>query len=86
MEGSRNGRVLLVQHRDIADPEHGGSYTVKVYERAGEAVDPDGVRRSTVLLRPDSDDPRFEPIAVTVANEDEVRVIAELVEVLPGQA
>ena len=34
VEGPRSGRVLLVQHRDIADPEHGGSYTVKIYERS----------------------------------------------------
>ena len=78
--------MLLVQSRDIADPEHGGSYTVKVYERQGEPVDPEGVRRSTILLKPDSRDPRFEPISLTVGDEESVRVIAELLEVLPGTA
>ena len=30
--GTRQGRVVIVQHRDIHDPETGGQYTVKVYE------------------------------------------------------
>jgi hypothetical protein len=80
--GSRTGRVLLVEHSDIADPETGGSYTVKVYERQGEVVTEDGERRADILLKPDSTDPRFGPIVLTPTDEDEVRVIAELVAVL----
>jgi len=30
--GTRQGRVEVAQHRSIADPGHGGQYTVKVYE------------------------------------------------------
>jgi type I restriction enzyme R subunit len=75
VEGSRTGRVVLVESRHVSDPETGGSYTVKIYER----VAPDAVR-----LVPDTDAPGFEPIELTVADADEVRVIAELVEVLPG--
>ena len=29
--GSRQGKVVLVQLRDVQDPENGGQYTVKVY-------------------------------------------------------
>ena len=83
VEGSRNGRVLLVEHRDVADPETGGSYTVKLYERLGEILAEDGERRSSILLKPDSGDPRFGPIVLTPAEESEVRVIAEVVAVLP---
>ena len=75
VEGSRTGRVVLVESRHIDDPETGGSYTVKIYDR----VAPDAVR-----LVPDTDAAGFEPIDLTVANADEVRVVAELVEVLPG--
>jgi len=74
VEGSRTGRVLLVEHRDVSDPETGGSYTVKLYERVSD---------SEVRLVPDSEDPAFEPIVVTAADGD-VRVIAELLEALPG--
>ena len=76
VEGSRTGRVVLVQSRHIDDPETGGSYTVKLYER----VAPDAVR-----LVPDSDLHGFEPIELTMVDVDEVRVVAELVEVLPAQ-
>ena len=75
VEGSRTGRVVLAESRHIDDPETGGSYTVKLYER----VAPDAIR-----LVPDTDAPGFEPIDLTVADADEVRVVAELVEVLPG--
>ncbi|MHB1243004.1 MAG: S24 family peptidase [Gaiellaceae bacterium] len=76
VEGSRTGRVVLVESRHIDDPETGGSYTVKLYER----VAPDAVR-----LVPDTDTPGFEPLDLTVADADEVRVVAELIEVLPGE-
>ena len=75
VEGSRTGRVVLVESRHIDDPETGGSYTVKLYGR----VAPDAVQ-----LLPDTDAPGFEPIDLTVADADEVRVVAELVEVLPS--
>jgi len=80
VEGSRDGRVVLVQHREIADPEHGGTYTVKIYRRQPGDAGPE--RTGTVLLEPDSTDPRFEPIAVTIEVGDEMAVIAELAEVL----
>ncbi|MDQ5820576.1 MAG: DUF3387 domain-containing protein, partial [Actinomycetota bacterium] len=75
VEGSRTGRVVLVESRFIDDPETGGRYTVKLYER----IAPDAVR-----LLPDTDVPGFEPIDLTVADASEIRVVAELVEVLPS--
>jgi hypothetical protein len=30
-DGSRNGKVVIVQTRDIQDPDTGGKYTVKIY-------------------------------------------------------
>jgi type I restriction enzyme R subunit len=73
--GARTGRVVLVESRLISDPETGGSYTVKLYER----VAPGGVR-----LRPDTSAPGFAPLELTDADAEHVRVVAELVEVLPG--
>jgi hypothetical protein len=61
----RNGRILLVQHRDIADPEHGGTYTVKTYERTEGIPTEAGERRASISLKPDSDDPRFVPLVLT---------------------
>jgi type I restriction enzyme, R subunit len=74
VEGSRTGRVLLVESREISDVETGGSYTVKLYERVGD---------DRVLLVPDSNNPGFEPIEISSVGGSDVRVVAELVEVLP---
>ena len=73
VEGSRTGRVVLVESRELSDPETGGSYTVKLYER----VSPDLVR-----LVPDSTSAEFAPIELRESAVDAVRVIAEVVEVL----
>src|SRR3990170_3908961 len=80
VEGSRQGRTVLVQHRDIQDPETGGSYTVKRY-RSGKASDGmGGWRHTEIRLVPEN--PEFAPIVLTEAREDEVRVVAELIDVL----
>jgi type I restriction enzyme R subunit len=84
VEGSRDGRVVLVQHRDLWDPETGGTYTVKIY-RSTKVVDAEGrVRRTQVRLEPDSSDPTFQPIVIRSASDEDIRVMAEVVEVLPG--
>ena len=81
--GSRQGRVLLVQHHDIADPELGGSYTVKVWD-SDKTVSENGWRHREIRLMPDSDDGTFSPIIIRTA-DDSLQVIAEVLEVLPGR-
>jgi hypothetical protein len=75
VEGARSGRVLLVESRDLTDPETGGRYTVKIYDRVSPGL---------VRLLPDTDAPGFEPLELRAEAAREVRVIAELVEVLPA--
>jgi ATP-dependent helicase YprA (DUF1998 family)/SOS-response transcriptional repressor LexA len=78
--GSRSGRILLVQHRDIADPETGGTFTVKRY-RSDKKEEPDGSwRHSKIRLEPEN--PEYSPIILEASSEDEVSVIAEFIEVL----
>lgn len=85
--GSRQGRVLLVQHRDIADPDHGGRYTVKVYESTKVPDGEGGWRHAELRLKPDTDAPGYGPIVLEGVEEGAVQVIAELVEVLgPGSS
>ncbi|MBU1432373.1 DEAD/DEAH box helicase [Myxococcota bacterium] len=80
--GSRQGRVVLVQHREIEDPEHGGSYTVKVYHSRKSPALGGGWRHSRIELKPDSTEPSFEPLVFEDSGEGRLRVIAELVQVL----
>ncbi|MEZ6016877.1 MAG: DNA/RNA helicase domain-containing protein [Planctomycetota bacterium] len=74
--GSREGRVVLVQHASITDVEHRGRFTLKVY--GSEVVrDRDGEQHKRVILRPDSTDPRFVPIVLEDLDDDSFQVLAE---------
>jgi SOS-response transcriptional repressor LexA len=80
VEGTRNGRVVLVQHRDIADPETGGTYTVKRYSSEKAAGGEAPWRHTTIVLKPDN--PEFTEIVLSPESEEDVKVVAELVDVL----
>ncbi len=80
--GTRQGKVVLVQHREIADTDTGGHYTVKIYESMKEIL-PDGTwRHSSIILRPDTTASGYEPIILSEEQSDDLKVIAELVAVL----
>jgi uncharacterized protein len=80
--GTRQGKVVLVQHRDIHDPEMGGQYTIKVYRSEKSLDQYGGWRHLKITLLPDSSVPGFEPIELTPDQASELVVIAELVAVL----
>jgi uncharacterized protein len=82
--GSRSGKVLLVQHWAISDPETGGSYTVKRYEsmklenvEMGEDPPQD---HTAIQLKPSNKE--FRTIWINPDQVDELRVIAEFVRVM----
>ncbi len=79
VEGTRQGKVVLVQHRDIADPETGGTYTVKRY-RSRKTADADGWRHVEIRLEPET--PEFAPIVLHEREAGEVHVVAEFLQVL----
>jgi len=80
VEGTRQGRTVVVLLRDVADPETGQRFTVKRYE-SEKAVSEDGTwRHIKVLLKPVNKD--FKPIELTCEDEGSVDVIAEVLEVL----
>lgn len=64
------------------DPETGERYTVKRYE-SKKAQDGDSWRHARITLKPVNTDSA--PIVLTVAEEGEVQVIAECVDVLRGE-
>jgi uncharacterized protein len=80
--GTRNGRVVLAEHRELADVDTGGRYTVKLYE-SRKRVGEDGTWQHTeILLRPDSNDSRYRDICVTEEDAQALKIVAELVAVL----
>ncbi len=84
VEGSRQGRVVLVEYRDIADQDLGGSFTVKVWESDKEEAEDGAWRHREIRLKPDTTSPVHEPIVLRDVREDQLRVAAELIEVLPA--
>jgi DUF2075 family protein len=80
--GSRQGKIVLAQHRDIADADTGGHYTVKRYESTKKVL-PDGTwRHESITLRPDTTSPGYDPFIFNESQGADVRIIAELVAVL----
>jgi hypothetical protein len=85
-QGSREGKVVVVEHRRIADSETGGRYTVKLYSSEKTPHEDGGWRHTRITLRPDTDQPGFEPIVIEVdegeSDEPGFRVVAEFLAVL----
>ena len=78
--GSRNGKIVLVQHRDIEDPDHGGTYTVKTYH--SEKIEEDGVLvNQRIVLKPETNAYGYSPIVVEDSGEELV-VVGEFLLVL----
>ncbi len=83
VRGTRQGRILLVQHREIQDPETGGSYTIKRYRSKKESDGTGSWRHEEIRLEPEN--PEFKPKVLENVLDNEFLVIAEVVEVLnPG--
>jgi SOS-response transcriptional repressor LexA len=79
VEGTRQGRTVLVQFRDITDPETTQRYTVKRYE-SDKAADGDSWRHTRITLKPAN--PAFDPIVLSGADDQQLQVIAEFIEAL----
>ena len=85
--GTREGKVVVVQHRSIADPETSGRYTVKLYASEKVPAEDAGWRHERITLRPDSDRPGFAPIEISFhEGQDGFAVVAEMLMVLAGRA
>ncbi len=82
VEGTRQGKTVLVQLRGTTDPETSQRYTVKRYE-SEKAQAGDDWRHEKITLKPVN--PDFSPIVLTDTNESGFQVVAEVVEVLASR-
>ena len=80
--GTRQGKIVLVQHRDIQDPEMAGSFTVKRYFSEKQSGPDQEWEHLAITLRPDSYDPSYEPIVLESDSVADLRVIGEFKAVL----
>lgn len=75
--GTRHGKIVLVQHRDIQDPETEANFTVKRYFSEKQADSDSEWTHFRIELRPDSTNPGFEPIVLGPEAAADLRVIGE---------
>ena len=79
--GSKQGRIVLAQRRELGDPDEGGRYTLKRYD-ALKMEGEDGVVYERIVLRPDSTDPSFKPIEIDLEDDEGAVIVARLVSLL----
>ena len=75
--GTRQGKIVLVEHRDIADVDTGGQYTIKRYSSQKRTADDGQWQHQTVWLKPESSDVKYETIEITVEDDGQFRVVGE---------
>lgn len=78
--GSRNGKIVLVQHNSIRDPDTGGKYTVKKYcSRKKYNQDGTWQHEEIELLSLNSE---YKPMKIADPDEGEFMIIAEFIETI----
>lgn len=80
--GSRSGKVVVVEHRQISDADTGSRVTVKIYQSEKTEAEGGEWRHSRIVLKPDSSDRRYRPIVLAPADAENLKVVAEFIEVL----
>jgi uncharacterized protein len=80
--GSRQGKVVLVSHREISDSDTGGHYTVKIYDSRKKIYEDGTWQHTSIYLHPDTTTPGYSPIILEADHSEELLVIGEFVAVL----
>lgn len=81
--GSRNGKILLIENRDIQDLDFNSAFTIKTYS-SEKIITEENWEHSSIVLRPNSYDSSYKNIIITEENAAEMRVVGEFVSILNG--
>jgi SOS-response transcriptional repressor LexA len=79
--GSRDGKILLVENRDIQDEDFNSSFTVKLYS-SQKIVTDETWTHTSILLKPRSFDSSYKNIVINEENSARMRVIGEFKQIL----
>jgi len=80
--GTRQGKVVVAQHRSIHDPDLGGSYTIKVYRSEKKAAADGEWTHARITLKPDSTDTSYADLDFGPDTAEGLSIAAELIAVL----
>ena len=78
--GSRQGKIVLVEHHNYYDDDFGGAYSIKEYSSSKNYDEFGNWQHEKIELKPLNKD--YNPIILTPDDGDEFRVIGEFVCVL----
>ncbi|MEP6407865.1 MAG: DNA/RNA helicase domain-containing protein, partial [Marinobacter sp.] len=79
--GTRNGKIVLVQHRAIEDPDNGSCLTIKLY-RSEKTMSGDELVNEKVILMPVTSAHGYRDIVIEDDDLHDLRVVGEFVAVL----
>jgi len=82
--GSRNGKIVLVENRDIQDPDFNSAFTIKTYTSEKVVTEDNWIHKS-IVLRPNSYDDSYKNIIITEDNAEGMRIVAEFVKVIENK-
>ncbi|MHB1664175.1 MAG: S24 family peptidase [bacterium] len=78
--GSRNETIVLVESRQVADPETNQKFTVKRYNSEKEYFEDGSWVHKRIVLSPDNKE--FKPIILENVSETDFKVVAEFMSVI----
>jgi SOS-response transcriptional repressor LexA len=79
--GSRHGKILLIENRDIQDPEFNSAFTVKTYS-SEKKITEESWEHETITLIPNSFDSAHVKMIINNENASSMRVIGVFVKVI----
>lgn len=79
--GSRNGKIVLVENRDIQDPDFNSAFTVKTYS-SQKKITEDGWEHTEIVLKPNSYDSSYSDIIVDTENASNMAIVGEFIAIL----
>ncbi|MCX6228155.1 MAG: DUF3427 domain-containing protein [Bacteroidia bacterium] len=79
--GSRNGKILLIENRDLQDPDFNSAFTIKTYSSEKIGTE-ENWEHTSIVLRPNSFDSSYQNIIITEQNAPEMRVVGEFIQIL----
>lgn len=80
--GPRDGKIMLIQHRGIKDPETGNKFVIKRYQRITPYSASSSGEHDSVTIHLLSDNPEYPPIVLKNIKEFEISSPAMFLEVI----
>lgn len=79
--GSRNGKIVLVENRNMYDQDFNSAFTVKTYLSRKTVVE-EGWQHQEILLIPNSFDSTYRDIVLNEENSEGMKIVGEFIEIL----